>query len=270
MHSVGEILKRSRESKKISIIDVSKELNISREIIINFETDYFKKDINSVFTIGHLRSYCALLELNFNEIVDQFKKEHFTDTTQKIEINRPIFNNKLLFSNKLISLSVILFVFAAFYFLFIEVENTSRQYAIIPDLPENYISIVEKANLDEEIKNKKIKTNEIINFAKLEIPSNSSSAIASMQKEEDSKSPIVTLKILDDTWVQLRDENNKIIISQLMNKDDEFSYDLYSNYSITSGNAGHIMILINNKVRGKAGKKGQIVDTLVLNSDFKN
>jgi len=55
-----------------------------------------------------------------------------------------------------------------------------------------------------------------------------------------------------------------------MNKNDEYSYDMYSNYSITSGNAGHILVLINQKVRGKVGKKGQVIDSLVISKDFNN
>ena len=42
------------------------------------------------------------------------------------------------------------------------------------------------------------------------------------------------------------------------------------NYSITSGNAGHIMVLIDQTVRGKIGKKGEVVDSLVLNKEFIN
>ena len=55
-----------------------------------------------------------------------------------------------------------------------------------------------------------------------------------------------------------------------MNKDDEYSYSLDNNYSITSGNAGHILVIINQKVRGKIGRKGQVVDSLVLSNDFSN
>ena len=83
----------------------------------------------------------------------------------------------------------------------------------------------------------------------------SSSAIASLPKDENYKPIIITLKILNDTWLQIRNEDDEIILSQLMNKNDEYSYDFESNYSITSGNAGHIMVLIDQKVRGKIGKK---------------
>ena len=68
---------------------------------------------------------------------------------------------------------------------------------------------------------------------------------------------------MDDTWIQLRDVNDEIVLSQLMNKNDEYSYDIDLNYSITSGNAGHIMVLIDQTVRGKL-EKGEVVDSLVL------
>ena len=75
------------------------------------------------------------------------------------------------------------------------------------------------------------------NFVKIESSSNSSSAIASIPDNELQKPSIVTLKFLDDTWVQLRDKNDEIILSQLMNEGDEYSYSIFNNYSITSGNA---------------------------------
>ena len=86
----------------------------------------------------------------------------------------------------------------------------------------------------------------------------------------ENKKSIITLKFLDDTWIQLRDVNDEIVLSQLMNKNDEYSYDIDLNYSITSGNAGHIMVIIDQKVKGKLGKKGQVVDSLVLDRDFSN
>ena len=108
------------------------------------------------------------------------------------------------------------------------------------------------------------------NYARLENNSSSSSAIASVTKNNKAEPSTITLKILDDTWVQIRDINNNIVFSQLMNKDDEYSYFSDKNYSITSGNAGHILVLINQKVRGKIGKKGQVVDSLVLSNKFSN
>ena len=270
MEFVGQILKKNREIKKLTISDISKELKISEETLINIENDYVQSDIDIVYLIGHLRSYSSFLNLNPNKLVEQFKDQQLPDEQKNFEIKKPTIEKNLLFSNKVISFTLIVIIFSSFYFLFIEVDKPKREYALIPDLPQNYISTVEKANLDSMIENKIIEKKDDENYAKVEKISNSSSAIASLPNTKDYKSKIITLKFLDDTWLQLRDENDEIILSKLMNKNDEYSYDLDSNYSITSGNAGHIMVIIDQKVRGKIGKKGQVVDSLVLNRDFSN
>ena len=270
MEFVGQVLKKNREIKKLSISDISKELKISEDILNDIENDYFQNNIDNVFILGHLRSYCSYLELNQNELVTKFKKQHQPKENKKIDIKLPMVKSNFLFSNKVYSLSLILIIFSTFYFLFIEVEKPIREYAIIPDLPENFISIIEKSGIDNLDKNNKSKKINKKNFAKLENKSNSSSVKASLPSDKNVKPLIITLKIIDDTWVQLRDVNDKIIFSQLMNKNEEFSYPLDSNYSITSGNAGNILVIINQKVRGKIGSKGQVVDSLILSNDFNN
>jgi len=269
MDSIGQKLKKTRKLKNLKISDVSKELRISEEILKNFETDNIQDDINPVFLIGHLRSYCVFLDLDQTEILRQFKDSQIRTYKLDLEIKRPVDDKNFLFSNKLISFALIITIFSSFYFLFIEVDKPKREYALIPDLPENYIATIEKANVTSSSKIIINEKNENDNLAKLDTTPNSSSAIASVSKNEENKS-IITLKFLDDTWIQLRDVNDEIILSQLMNKNDEYSYDVDLNYSITSGNAGHIMVLIDQTVRGKIGKKGEVVDSLVLNKEFIN
>tara|TARA_B100001250_G_scaffold362433_1_gene341129 strand:- start:60 stop:872 length:813 start_codon:yes stop_codon:yes gene_type:complete len=270
MELVGQILKKTRQRKKLILKDVSKELKISEEILDNIENSYLQNDIDIVFILGHLRAYCRFLNLNENELVSKFKNEHAPNENKNFEIQRPKVEKNFFISSKITSVCLILIIFSSFYFLFIEVDKNDRKYAIIPDLPENYVSIVEQANLDLQIQNKIKDKNEDENFAKKDLEFSSSSAIASLPKDKKYKPMIITLKILNDTWVQIRNDDNEIIFSQLMNKNDEYSYELESNYSITSGNAGHILVMIDQKVRGKIGKKGQVVDSLVLNKDFSN
>ena len=156
MEFVGDILKKTRENRKISLSNISKELKISEEILINLENNNLQKDIDRVFIIGHLRSYCSFLNLNHDEIIELYKLQHYPPEKKNIEIEKPKFEYRFLYSNKLISLSLMLLIFGSFYFLFIEVEKPSREYAIISDLPENYVAVVEgvnlnKCNLDPEL-----------------------------------------------------------------------------------------------------------------------
>ena len=80
----------------------------------------------------------------------------------------------------------------------------------------------------------------------------------------------ITLKFLDSTWIQLRSKEDQIIFSKLMNSDEEYSYFISDNYTLTAGNAGNIIVLINGNIRGKIGKKGEVLDSLFINSDFNN
>ena len=101
---------------------------------------------------------------------------------------------------------------------------------------------------------------------------NESSVIASLQSTEDLNNFVgqITLKFLSSTWIQLRNNQDQIIFSKLMNKEDEFSYLILDNYSLTTGNAGNIIVLINGQTRGKVGKKGEVIDSLIIHSEFNN
>ena len=117
--------------------------------------------------------------------------------------------------------------------------------------------------------NKKVTSNGNIEINDLNL--NSSSVIASTNIEKDLiNNQTVTLKFTNPTWLQLRDAKDSIILSQLMSKTDEYSYDLNLNLSLTAGNAGNILVLINNDVRGKLGDFGEVVDSLIINSNFNN
>ena len=51
MEPVGQILKKNRESKKLILSQVSKELMISEEILNNIENSYLQNDIDIVFIL---------------------------------------------------------------------------------------------------------------------------------------------------------------------------------------------------------------------------
>ena len=83
MELVGEILKKRRKDKNLTLFTISQELKISQEILNNIENNFLQHHIDSVFIIGHLRSYCSFLELNHNEIIELFKKQNFPENKKK-------------------------------------------------------------------------------------------------------------------------------------------------------------------------------------------
>ncbi len=261
METVGQILSIGRNSKKLSISNIAVELKISKSIIIDLENDNIKNDSDIIFNIGHLRSYSNFLELDTDTIIKKFKDEVSFNIKEEKKHITPIVENNFFKIEKFFAASIILIIFTSFYFLFIDQNDNETNFALVPDIPESLEPIVEKANTFNNLsENSEIKKSDLIN---------NSSALASIEFDEDVTT-VATLKMLNPTWLQLRDEENNIIFSKLMDKDEEFSYELKLNYNITAGNAGNILVLIDDEVRGKIGRYGDIIDSFVLYKDFTN
>ena len=262
METVGQILSSERNRKNLSINDIESELNISRSIIFDLENDNIKNNPDIIFNVGHLRSYSNFLELDTDTIIKKFKNDLSFNIKKEKKNITPIVENNFFKIERFFAASLILIVFSSFYFLFIYEYNNQIDYALVPDIPESLEPIIEKANtFDNDLSQE--------NDSNISDLINNSSAIASMEIDENI-STVATLKILNPTWLQLRDENNNIVLSKLMDKDEEFSYELNLNYNITAGNAGNILVLIDGNVRGKIGKYGDILDSFILYKDFTN
>ena len=261
MKTVGQILSIGRNSKNLSISDISNELKISKSIIIDLENDKIKNNSDIIFNIGHLRSYSNFLELDADTIIKKFKDQVSFNIKEEKKNITPIVENNFFKIEKFFAASIIMVVFTSFYFLFVDQNDNEINFALIPDIPESLEPIVEKANtFDNSPKSSDTKKSDLIN---------NSSAIASIEFNENVPT-VATLKMLNPTWLQLRDEDNNIVLSKLMDKNEEFSYELKLNYNITAGNAGNILVLIDDEVRGKIGKYGDILDSFVLYKDFTN
>tara|TARA_E500000178_G_scaffold128957_1_gene128751 strand:- start:841 stop:1626 length:786 start_codon:yes stop_codon:yes gene_type:complete len=261
MKTVGKILSVERSSKNLSISDIAIELKISKSIIIDFENDNIKNDSDIIFNIGHLRSYSNFLELDTDTIIKKFKDELSFNIKQEKKNITPIVENNFFKIEKFFAASIIFIVFTSFYFLFINQDDKEINFALVPDIPESLEPIVEKTyTFDNLSQSRDIKKSDLIN---------NSSAIASIEYDQDVTT-VATLKMLNPTWLQLRDSANNIVLSKLMDKDEEYSYELKLNYNITAGNAGNILVLIDGDVRGKIGKYGDILDSFILYKDFTN
>ena len=282
MEFIGAHLKNHRELKKLEISHVSKELMISREVLKSIEDDNFPEFLSQVFLMGHVRAYAKYLELDEKYIISNLKIQISYNKKDLVqEISRPLKIVKIVSFHRSMTFASVLLISVSFYFFFIKNNNLDPKYAITPDLPENLSYDLEEIEMKIALqKNKKkisetnhINENEDIlmannNQKKL---ANSSSVSASLLEDKlDKVNKEITLKILNTTWIQLRGTNDKIMLSKLMNKGDELSYYINDNFSLTAGNAGNIIVLLNNEVKGKAGKAGEVIDALIIDNSFNN
>ena len=283
MEFVGEHLKKSRLKKKIDLKSVAEELHIQLDLLKRIENNDFSDHFDLVYLIGHIRAYAKFLGLNENEVVKQFKDQNLIDKEDLIEeLPRPLERSNFYFAAKTFSVFSIILISFGFYFLFIKTNDMYPNYSILPDLPESLESEIEEIEIQSALKNvNKINSEdskkEILTSTSIDIVFNDNlfvnegSVIASTPNNEPAESNnIITLKFLNQTWIQLRNEQNQIVFSKLMSSDEEYLYSVADNFTLTTGNAGNILVLINGNARGKIGKKGEVIDSLVISSDFSN
>ena len=280
MEFIGEHLKNVRVKKNYKLSYISQELNISNEILSLIEDDNFPDYLDSVYLIGHIRSYARFLGLNEKEIIDLFKIQISYNNIDNIkEISKPIKSDFFISIPKSLAIFSIIVVASSFYFIFFNQNNFKNNFAITPDIPENLIANIELEEmniilLQNEKDNQKNDNNKKESLSKInpnkEIEKiNSSSAIASLpDKSSIFKNKIITLKFIDPTWIQLRDKQENIIFSKLMNQGEEYSYNLSKNLNLTAGNAGNIIVSIDGVVKGKVGKLGEVVESLNIDINF--
>ena len=282
MELIGQYIKSHRIKQKLSLLAISKELNINKEILTSIESDNFPEFINYVYMIGHIKSYAKFLKLDQNEVIENFKiQNYYNKDIVKNEVTKPIPNNKLINFFIPLSYGSALFVAIGFYFLFIKPSNLIIDYAITPNVPENLSSELEAIEMNIALSKdsqKKIIKSDVIEIQDLyfdhenlsESLSASSVIASSPNKELITSEKVINLKFLNPTWVQLRDKKNNIILSRLMNQGDQHTYKLSQNFYLTAGNAGNIIVSFDGVVKGKAGKSGEVIDSLFIDENFKN
>ena len=283
MEFVGEHLKKIRLKKNINLKSVAEELNIQLYLLERIENNDFSDHLNLVYLIALIRAYSKFLGLNDNEVIKRFKDQNLIDKEDLIdELSKPLQRSNFYFLVKTFSVFSIILIFFSFYFIFIKTNNMHPNYSILPDIPESLESEIEEIEIQSTLRNvNKIQSensvNEVSNLILRNINLNDdyiineSSVIASTPENQPVElDNIITLKIFKPTWIQLRNKENQIVLSRLMVDNEEYSYSVVDNFTLTTGNAGNILVLINGKARGKVGKKGEVIDSLIISSDFNN
>ena len=260
METVGESFKRARKSQKIDLNTVSQDLKISESLLGDIENNQFPSYINVTFLIGHIRSYAKYLNLDEKLLIENFKIQiSFDDNNLNNEMRKPNAPVIQFSFFKALSFVSIIAISSSFYFLFIPSNDLQPEYAMTPNIPEDLESTLEEIEMKLSLE-KKLIVDTLDNI----------SASLSISNDKNLADKIVTLKFLNPTWVQLRDSKNNVIISKLMSKKDEFSFKISENLNLTTGNAGNIIILVDGVVKGKVGKIGEVIDSLIIDNRFYN
>tara|TARA_Y100000590_G_scaffold403291_2_gene489824 strand:- start:934 stop:1764 length:831 start_codon:yes stop_codon:yes gene_type:complete len=240
----------ARKNKNLSVKDASQILNISEDIINNLEKGYFNELNKDVFIVGHIRTYLNLIEINPKLLINNFKAKEIFLETKSQNIISP-YNFKLSRKNILL---ISIFLFILVLLIYREINKLNEKY-IIEDNKE--LIFEEKNENKEEEKNLQNKEE-----AKTIIDENKSNEkISSEIKNID----FIYIEAIEDAWIEIQDKNTKVIVSKIIKKEEKIKLPYQKDLILVTGNAGGIIIKIDNNIINKIGESKEVKRNISLN-----
>ena len=285
-------LVNARKNKNLSIKEASQILNISESLINKLEEGNFEEINKDIFIIGHIRTYLNFIEIDSKLLINNLKPK-------KIILKKNNQNIILPYSFNLSRKYIVLISIVLFFLLLIiykeintlnkiniinnentekEAENIKGQKKAIQeieDLEENEVinSKIDE-NTEKEIENIKdqekatqkigdLEEKEVINseLDENKIEHQSYDIISSEKENID----FIFIEALEDSWIEIQDNSTKVIVSKIIRKNETIKLPYQKDLILVTGNAGGIIIKIDNNIINKIGESGEVKRNISLN-----
>ena len=249
-------LKIARESKNISIEEASNLIKININILKNLENGKFHELENDVFIRGHIRTYLKWLGMDPSILVYISDSTAETNLETKINIKNTLHTFKL--SKFYISIiALILFVLIILFYKNMNKLETSiyeNTIEVQEGLKESTIDNSELEKKPEAIIASKVKPNE--ELKKVAIPINTTEEIK-----------FIYISANTDSWIEIQKNNLEMLVSKVLKKDEKIKILYEKGLILVTGNAGGIIIQINDKIINNIGMPGEVKRNISLNYD---
>ncbi len=258
-------LKFAREDKGITIEQASKILNIHINVLENIENGEFDKLSNDVFTMGHIKTYLNWLGIDPKLITTELKKSNNINLNKKKY--KVILPNNLKISKFYISLISLV----SFFLIIIIYKNINTIES------KTYITIDTK-KIKDEVLIDKIETKDKIKTAEFDKKSEAINAPDSLLDKEieiedislnlkEKSISFIYIKAISESWIEIQRYNTEIFVSKVLKKGEELKLPYEKDLILVTGNAGGIIIHINDKIINNIGLVGEVKRNISLNYD---
>ena len=75
----------------------------------------------------------------------------------------------------------------------------------------------------------------------------------------------ITIEAIADSWIEIQDNNSEILVSKIIKKDSQINLPYKKDLILVTGNAGGIIIHIDNNVINNLGTSGEVKRNISLN-----
>lgn len=256
----------ARKNKNLTIQEASQILNIPKTIIEKLENGDLTEINSNIFIMGHIRTYLNLIEIDPKLLFDNYQVK---EVNLNKEIQNIIVPYKFKLSKKFIlCISIILFFFIIIIYrefnklktenIIISEDNVFNNTEISKDKVDKNISKEKKIEDIDNIE-KKEETVDTIYEKKTISPTN----IEDIKETEEIN--FILIEATEDSWIEVKDIKSKVLMSKIVKKNETIKLPYQKDLILVTGNAGGIVIKINNKTINTLGKSGEVKRNISLN-----
>jgi len=265
---VGEALRRTREFYGKTIEDVEHALRIRGSQLNAIEHGKVSALPGRVYAIGFVRSYAEYLGLDGGRIVHLFKVQYM-DGQGKDRLSFPVPASETK-TPALWLVSGTLVLASAFMIGWHHFNKPDRSIVQeVSDLPkhiENHVNEELLINaLDAPLQ-------EAAAREQVGVVDDTVTAGAMQEPEVENMGGMqqngIILKILDDSWVEIKDGEGGILVSRVLEKGEEYFVPDNPGLSMSLGNAANVEIIVEGRALKPLGMDGDVRRGIPLNTTY--
>ncbi|HEY9050976.1 MAG TPA: RodZ domain-containing protein, partial [Gammaproteobacteria bacterium] len=269
----GVKLREAREAAGLSIVDVSEALKLKEEIIKALENSQIEKLPVSAFTQGYIRSYCRLLKLPAEELIELYNKikpqqEVPLVQTSDISVQRTSGDGGVkIVTMSLVAVGIVLVL--AWWFQS-DIGHQVSDQSVVTEVTDD--SVVDNTNVEQgfvtEIEDQQIIAEQPVENVEPVIPvieeqvkpakPEQKKIIAETETKTVAATPAPTRQILPgddvlmirsnaDSWTEIEDANDQRLLFQLVKAGDFHQLQGRAPFRIFLGNAPFVEVVVNDQ-----------------------
>ncbi len=264
--SVGDILHRARTRTDITLEYAAQQTRIRVSYLQAIEDGQLDRLPGRIYAIGFIKTYAEFLNLDGEKIIQLLKRQSGTKVAHKpLPTTAPVEEDHSLPSPK--TFVIVLTMLVCGLVMYPYAFKSGAVQKSVPSVPED---LKEQVTLLTKPQTKKPLPQSSTEEAGIEqnIPPTIDEETPEEILAEEKQHPVI-LKALENVWLEIRTPEQKVILSRVLSKDEEYWVpEDQENLVMTLGNAGGLQILVEGQPLPLLGRKSQVIRNLSLNPEY--
>ena len=243
MESLGEIAKKRREEKKLSIEEISEKIKISSYFLKKIEENDFQKLPKAYFRKAIIKEYLKILDLPADELIKKFESQIYPEKEPEVSDSNYEESRKNVFSYIIAPIVIVVLIVLLVLLFNLKTKNSIKKEKFKNSNFYNKITVKKNTHGTAQIPGEK--------------PSKNNSSLKEKNLQPEKKTALNAqfsyLSLIGECWLEVKRDSN-IIISGLFLSKKTIKIEIGD--EIIVGAPQNVEIFFNQKVYRFSGKSG--------------